>query len=112
MKRSVIFGLAAVLAAVACSDQQEPNPGSQTPGSDQATASATVGINDVLKGRPTAAQLAQLGKYGAVRKQFPEINGLTLAGNAANLPSIRSLPFVKGAAIDKFINIPPNTDSG
>jgi subtilisin family serine protease len=110
MKRSVIFGLTAVLAAVACSDQQEPNPGSPAPGSDLASASSTVGINVVLKGRATAAQLAELGKYGAVKKQFREINGLTLVGKGSNLRAIRGLRFVKGAAVDKFINIPPNTD--
>src|SRR6476659_1660669 len=110
MKRSVILALSAVLAVAACNDQQEPNGGSQDQGADFASASSTVGINVVLKGRATAAQLSELGKYGAVRKQFPEINGLTLAGKAANLASIRRLGFVKGAAVDKFIDIPPNSD--
>jgi len=109
MKRSVTIGLAAVLAAAACNDQQEPNPAPPAAGSDLASASSTVGINVVLKGRATRAQLAELGKYGAVKKQFPQINGLTLAGKAANLSAIRSLKFVKGAAVDKFINI-PHTD--
>ncbi len=110
MKRSVIFALSAALAVAACNDQQEPNAGSQDQGADFATASSTVGINVVLKGRATAAQLAELGKYGSVRKQFPQINGLTMAGKQSALPSIRALRFVKAAAVDKFIDIPPNTD--
>ncbi|MFL5448661.1 MAG: Subtilisin DY, partial [Gemmatimonadales bacterium] len=110
MKRSVILALCGVLAVAACNDQQEPNAGSQDQGADFASASSTVGINVVLKGRPTAAQLAELGKYGSVRKQFPQINGLTMAGKQSALSSIRGLRFVKAAAIDAFINIPPNTD--
>ena len=110
MNRRLILCIAAALTVGACSDQQEPTSESQNPGSDFASASSTVGINVVLKGRATAAQLAELSKYGIVRKQFPQINGLTLAGKAGNLASIRRLRFVKGAAIDKFIDIPPNTD--
>ena len=110
MNRRLILCIAAALTVGACSDQQEPTTESQNPGSDFASASSTVGINVVLKGRATAAQLSELGKYGAVKKQFPQINGLTLAGKAGNLASIRRLSFVKGAAIDKFIDIPPNTD--
>ena len=110
MNRRLILGLAAALTIGACNDQQEPSPQSQNQEPDFATASSTVGINVVLKGRATAAQLAELGKYGSVRKQFPEINGLTMAGKAANLSAIRRLSFVKAAAVDKFINIPPNTD--
>jgi subtilisin family serine protease len=110
MNRRLILGLAAALTIGACSDQQAPTPESQTPGSDFASTSNTVGINVVLKGRATAAQLAELGKYGSVKTQFSRINGLTMAGKASNLPSIRALKFVKGAAVDQFINIPPNTD--
>jgi subtilisin family serine protease len=69
-----------------------------------------VGINVVLKGPATAAQLAELGKYATVKTQFSKINGLTMAGKASSLPAIQALRFVKGAAVDKFINIPPNTD--
>src|SRR4051812_27142112 len=110
MKRPVLLGLAAVLAIGACNDQQEPNTESQHPGTDFVSSSSTVGINVVLKGKATAAQLTQLGKYASVKKQFPEINGLTMAGKQSALPSIRALPFVKAAAVDKYINIPPNSD--
>jgi subtilisin family serine protease len=99
-----------VLAIGACNDQQEPNTESQHPGTDFVSSSSTVGINVVLKGKATAAQLTQLGKYASVKKQFPEINGLTMAGKQSALPSIRALPFVKAAAVDKYINIPPNSD--
>jgi subtilisin family serine protease len=110
MNRRLMLGLAAALTIGACSDQQEPNVTSQNPEAQFATASSTVAINVVLKGRATAAQLTQLGKFAAIRKQFPEINGLTMAGKASALPSIRGLPFVKAAAVDKYIDIPPNTD--
>jgi subtilisin family serine protease len=110
MNRRIIIGLAAVLAVGACNDQQDPNT-SVDPGTDFASASSTVGINVVLKGPATAAQLAELGKYGTVKTQFPKINGLTMAGKASSLPSIRGLSFVKGAAVDAYINIPPGTDA-
>jgi subtilisin family serine protease len=110
MNRRLILGLAAALTIGACSDQQEPNVGSQNPGSELASTSSTVGINVVLKGPATAAQLAELGRYGTVKTQFSKINGFTMAGKASSLPAIQALRFVKGAAVDKYINIPPNTD--
>ena len=101
---------AIILVLAACNDQQEPTTGTQNPGNEFASSSSTVGINVVLKAPATAAQLAELGQYGTVKTQFPQINGLTLAGKESNLSSIRGLKFVKGAAVDKFIDLPPNTD--
>src|SRR5690348_6855565 len=110
MNRRLILSLATLLAVGACRDQQEPTTGPDNSAPDFASTTATVGINVVLKGRATASQLAQLEKYGKVKKQFIEINGLTLAGKKSDLSSIRALRFVKGAAVDAVIDIPPNTD--
>jgi subtilisin family serine protease len=45
-----------------------------------------------------------------VKHIFREINGLTMAAKRSQLPAIRALPFVKAAALDAEIHIPPPTD--
>ncbi|HET6837361.1 MAG TPA: S8 family serine peptidase [Gemmatimonadales bacterium] len=91
---------------VACNDQQEPLTG-HSPTPELSHSQGTAGINVVLKGRATAGQLRQLGAYGTVRKQFPEINGLTMAAKASSLPSIQALPFVAAANLDVKVDAPP-----
>jgi subtilisin family serine protease len=114
MNRRLILSLAAVLAVGACNDQQEPNTGTEQTSVDPSLASSTtngvVGINVVLKTSPTKSQLDRLNTLGSVKKQFPEIKGLTMAAKRSQLAAIRALPFVKAAAVDAFINIPPNSD--
>lgn len=75
-----------------------------------AAASAPAGINVVLKGRATQAQIARLNAIGKVKSRIPEINGLTMEARANRLADVRALPFVKAAAIDQEIHIPPPTD--
>jgi subtilisin family serine protease len=107
MKRSLILGVALALALGACSDQQEPITGNSTPGSELAV-SGTKGINVVLKGPATSAQLTELRKYGTVKKQLTKINAVTMLGKESSLPAIRALPFVAAANFDAERNIPPD----
>jgi len=112
MRRLAVLSVAGLLALGACAeDTTEPNdiqPAS--PSLADATSSAPVGINVVLKSRPTQAQLARLNAIGLVKSLLPEINGLTMEARANQLRDVRNLPFVKGAAIDQEVNIPPPTD--
>jgi subtilisin family serine protease len=64
----------------------------------------------VLKARPTKSQLDRLNTLGTVKTRFDQINGLTMAAKRSQLATLRALPFVKAAAVDATINIPPNTD--
>jgi subtilisin family serine protease len=105
MTRRLLFSLAAVLAIGACSDQTAPT-GNSNPETAFATSGAK-GINVALKGRATPAQLAELAKYGTVKKQLPEINAVLMSGKEANLASIRALPFVAAANFDAERNAPP-----
>ncbi len=108
MNRRIMLGVAAVLAIGACNDQQEPNTGPQNPGAEAATSSASKGINVVLKGPATPAQLTQLGTFGTIKKQIVEINAVTLVGKESVLSSIRALPYVAAANFDVKRNIPPD----
>jgi subtilisin family serine protease len=109
MKRSLIFSLTAVLVLGACSDQQEPTT-SSSPESEFSSSSSTVGINVVLKSKPTQSQLDQLNTLGTVKTVMAPINGVTMAAKSSQMDAIRALPFVKAAAVDAYITIPPNTD--
>lgn len=110
--RLAVLSVAGLLALGACAeDATEPNTAEPaSPSIADAKASATVGINVVLKGPATQAQIARLNAIGRVKSQLPEINGLTLAAKADQLADVRNLPFVKAAAIDQEVNIPPPTD--
>ncbi|HEU4698637.1 MAG TPA: S8 family serine peptidase [Gemmatimonadales bacterium] len=113
--RLSILALAGLVVLGACADQNPAPTAPSTAATPDSPALAAGGvgptaINVVLKARPTAAQLAQLGAIGAVERQYPEINGLTLQARADQLAAIRALPFVKGAAVDQEIMIPPPTD--
>jgi subtilisin family serine protease len=105
MNRRILFGLAAVLAIGACSDQQEPSDNSHP--AELAGSSATQGINVVLKAPATPSQLAELAKYGTVHRQLPRINAVIMSGDARGLAGIRALPFVKAANFDAERHAPP-----
>jgi hypothetical protein len=108
--RFTILAVAGLLVLGACAEETtEPaNPSSPLPAASN--TSATVGINVVLKAKPTSAQLAQLNALGRVNSQLTEINGLTMAAKADQLSAVRALSFVKGAAIDAEVSFPPPTD--
>lgn len=105
MKRRLMISLAAALMIGACSDQQEP-VSSPTDSADLASTSSK-GINVALKGPATAAQLAELAKYGSVKKQLVTINAVIMSGDANGLAAIKALPFVAAANFDAERNIPP-----
>src|SRR3989454_4319145 len=90
--------LALVLMVVACERSPETITGN-APRPSMATATstagatnpqATIGINVLLKGPATAAQLAELNTLGTVTDEIPELNALLMATKAGNLPIIRS----------------------
>jgi subtilisin family serine protease len=106
--RVLLLALTGVLVLGGCNDDTS-NPVSPT-GPSLASTTAVVGINVVLKGPATTAQLAKLNALGTIKQTFPQINGLTLAAKATQLGAVKALPFVKGAALDGEIDLPPNTD--
>jgi subtilisin family serine protease len=110
--RFAVLSVAALLALGACAeDATEPNTAEPaSPSIADATSSGSVGINLVLKGPATQAQIARLNAIGRVKSQLPEINGLTMAARANQLADVRKLPFVKAAAIDQEVHIPPPSD--
>src|SRR2546427_7649665 len=100
--------LALVLMVVACERSPEtitgnaPRPSMATATSTAAATNpqATIGINVLLRGPATAAQLAQLNTLGTVTDQIPELNALLMAAKAGNLPLIQALSYVAGANPD------------
>ena len=65
-----------------------------------ASSNSTIGINVVLKGDITDANLKTLAKYGKVRDVVYEIDALTMQIKAANLKTIQGLKFVASANPD------------
>jgi len=61
---------------------------------------ATIGINVLLTGPATAAQLAELNTLGTVTDEIPELNAVLMAAKAGNLPLIQALSYVAGANPD------------
>ena len=112
IRRFTVLSIAGLLALGACAeDATEPDlrePAS--PSLADAKSSGPVGINVVLKARATQKQIASLNAIGRVKSTLPEINGLTLQARADQLRKVRALPFVKAAAIDQEVHIPPPTD--
>jgi subtilisin family serine protease len=111
-RRFVVLSVAGLLALGACAeDATEPDlRESASPSVANANSSSPVGINVVLKARATQSQIARLNAIGRVKSFLPEINGLTMEARANQLGDVRKLPFVKGAAIDQEVLIPPPTD--
>jgi subtilisin family serine protease len=107
--RIPILATMGLLALGACAEQTTEPAGPSNP-SVASSSTAVVGINVVFKAPATRSQLGRLNTLGTVKKVFPQINGLTMAAKRSQLAAIRALPFVKAAAVDAFINIPPNTD--
>ncbi len=107
--RSLTLAAGCLVLLAACSDETTEPAVPSSPSFASATSSGQVGINVVLKGKATSGQLAQLNAIGQVKKQFPEINGLTMVAKAEQLAAVKALPFVKGAALDAEIDFPPNT---
>ena len=109
--RFAVISVASLFALGACAeDATEPDMTDPPPSSAAVSSSATVGINVVLSRAATQGDLARLNAIGRVKSQLPEINGLTMEAKASRLADIRRLAFVKAAAVDQEIHIPPPTD--
>src|SRR5207244_3171736 len=96
--RRMSGSLLLVLTVVACERSPEaitgnaPRPSMATGTATAAATSpqATIGINVLLKGPATAAQLAELNTLGTVTDEIPELNALLMAAKAGNLPAIQA----------------------
>lgn len=64
-------------------------------------AAQTIGVNVLLKTKPTSTVLADLAKYGSVRDVVPEISAVTMQIKSAQLPTIQALSYVSAANQDQ-----------
>lgn len=65
-----------------------------------APVTAKIGVNVLLDGAPTAAILADLGRFGRIRDVVAALQAVTLQTTADALPAIRALPHVVGVSPD------------
>lgn len=63
-----------------------------------------VGVNVLLNTEPSAAILAELASYGAIRGVLAEIDAVTLRTTESDLAAIRALPYVIAANPDAVRN--------
>jgi subtilisin family serine protease len=90
---------------VGCTDHVGPNSTASRP--DIIAATATTGVNVLLKSAPTAAVLADLNTIGTVLDQIPQLQAVLMRASAADVAAIQAKPYVAGAAIDKEVAAPP-----
>jgi subtilisin family serine protease len=64
-------------------------------------AAQTIGVNVLLKQKPTNSLLTDLAKYGAVRDVVPQIKAVTMQIKSAQLSTIRGLSYVAAANPDQ-----------
>jgi subtilisin family serine protease len=88
------------LAVGACEQSGDRVTGAPSRPSAAAAANQNIGINVLLSGPPTAAQLAELGTYGNVHGRITEINAVFMRAGQDQLPAIRSLSYVLAANPD------------
>ena len=103
MKRSLIFILAAALAAGACSDQQDPS--SSIP--ELASTSGTSRINVLLRAKPTTANRTELSKHGTIYDEIASLNVLLMRVKGDKIAAIKALPFVAGVSADAVRDVGP-----
>ncbi len=65
-----------------------------------ASGSRNIGVNVLLDGDPTPAELSQLAAFGTVLEVMDKIDAVTLKTTQAQLASVRALPFVLAANPD------------
>jgi subtilisin family serine protease len=87
------------LAAGACEPSGDRNTGAPRL-TATASANQNIGINLLLSGPPTAAQLAELNTYGNVHGRIIEINAVFMRASEDQLPAIRRLSYVLAANPD------------
>lgn len=97
MKLSIrVAGTALVVAALACGTEQ---PTAFQPNMSR-SADATIGINVLLTGPATDAQLAELGTYGTITGNLVEVSALFMRARESDVPAIQALPYVLAANPD------------
>lgn len=96
--KKLLFALALALPVVGCERSGDLTGGPQL--SARLSPNQTIGINVLLAGPPTAAQLAELGRYGNIQGKLVEINALFMRASVGDLPAIQALPYVLAANPD------------
>lgn len=87
-----------VVLALGCGPDQPTS--SITPNMARVGADQNIGVNVLLSGPPTDAQLAELGTFGNVSGRISELNAVFMRARESALPSIQALPFVVAANPD------------
>lgn len=100
MKVTRLLGVAALALAVGACERSGDRISGAPPLSAAASVNQNIGINVLLGGPPTAAQLAELGTYGSVQERITEINAVFMRAGQDQLPAIRSLSYVLAANPD------------
>lgn len=96
--RARLAAATVMVLALGCGPDQPTN--SVTPNMARTSADQNIGINVLLSGPPTGAQLAELGAFGNVTGRLIEINAVFMRARESALPSIQALPFVLAANPD------------
>lgn len=100
MSRLVTGAMLSILTVTACDRPPDAVTGPSPTLKRTGGSSAAIGVNVLLAGPATPAQLAELGSFGTVLDQIPEINALTMRTTESALPSIQALPYVVAANPD------------
>ena len=106
----VTHGLCAavlVLGVVGCERPAERITGPGAMSAAKAGLTGSIGLNVLLAGPPTAAQLAQLGTFGNVSGTLSQLNVVFMRASASALPAIQALPYVVAANPDAERNGAP-----
>lgn len=96
----VLVATAFAILALGCERSQERITGVPKLSAAAGSSQGTIGINVLLAGAPTAAQLAELRTYGNVHSKLVEINVVFMRASAGSLPAIQALPYVLAANPD------------
>jgi subtilisin family serine protease len=100
MKRNCLLALGLALVVAGCGDNAGPTDTNGSPDLASSSLNGTIRINVVLKAPATAANRAELKRYGSIYDEIPQLNAVLMKGKAEGLAAIRALPFVKGASPD------------
>ena len=96
----ILFGAGLLVAVASCERSPDAVTGSASFSATSQAPQSMIGINVLLKGRATAAQLAKLATLGTIHDQIVELNAVLMRARAGNLPAIQALPYVAGASPD------------
>ena len=104
MKRSLpaLSSALGLLALAACSgDRQLPVAPAASPSAAAGQSSGSLGINVLLRAPLTAADRAELAKFGPIQNEIPEINAVAMRVQASDLAAVQALAFVAAAGPDQ-----------